>query len=289
MRTIRTVAELRAALAEERAAGATIGLVPTMGALHDGHLSLLDRAVADCDVTLMSLFVNPAQFNEAADLTAYPRDEARDTALAGERGVAYLFAPRVQEVYPSGFATTVSVPGVSDVLEGEHRGRGHFDGVATVVTKLLNMVGPDVAYFGQKDAQQTVVIQRLVRDLDLPVRIAVCPTVRAADGLALSSRNARLSDDERRRAPALQRALQLVAEAVRGGETDPARATAGARDVLQRAGAEVEYLAVVDPETMAPLAPAHLGGLVVVAARIGSVRLIDNLPVTVPVPATAKA
>ena len=178
-----------------------------MGALHDGHLSLIRRARATCDEVVVSLFVNPAQFNEASDLAAYPRDEARDGALAAEAGVDLLFAPALAEVYPPGFATTVHVGGVTETLEGEHRGVAHFDGVATVVTKLLNMVGPDVAFFGQKDAQQALVIRRLVRDLDLPVRIEVCPTVREADGLALSSRNVHLRGADRERALALRDAL----------------------------------------------------------------------------------
>jgi len=193
MNVIRSVAELRAALREPRRSGRTIGLVPTMGAFHEGHLSLMRRARRDCDVVVVSLFVNPAQFDDPADLERYPRDRARDKALAAEIGVDHLFAPDVKEVYPPGFATSVSVAGITETLEGAHRGRAHFDGVTTVVTKLFNMVGPDVAYFGQKDAQQALVICRLVRDLDMPVRIEVCPTVRETDGLALSSRNAHLS------------------------------------------------------------------------------------------------
>src|SRR6185437_10678172 len=197
MNVVHTVAELRAALVGPRRAGQTIGLVPTMGAFHDGHLSLMRRARRDCDVVVVSLFVNPAQFNDPADLERYPRDHERDRALAAELGVDHLFAPAVEEVYPPGFATTVSVSGITEALEGAHRGRAHFDGVATVVTKLFNMVSPDVAYFGQKDAQQALVIRRLVRDLDMPVRIEVCPTVRESDGLALSSRNAHLSAADR--------------------------------------------------------------------------------------------
>jgi pantoate--beta-alanine ligase len=280
MKTIRTVAELRAGLAPLRQAGRTIGLVPTMGALHEGHLSLVRRAVEVCDVIVVSLFVNPAQFTEAADLDVYPRDEARDAALADGLGVDYLFAPPVSEVYPPGFATTVSVTGVSAGLEGEHRGAGHFDGVATVVTKLLNMVAPDVAYFGQKDAQQAVVIRRLVRDLDIPVRIEICPTIRAADGLALSSRNALLSDDERRRATALNRALWAVRAAVSDGAQDPSSALADGHTVLAEAGVDVEYLSLVDPQTMEPLRELRGDALAVVAARVGSTRLIDNVLIT---------
>ncbi|MGA9856395.1 MAG: pantoate--beta-alanine ligase, partial [Solirubrobacteraceae bacterium] len=217
MKTLRTVAELRTELTPPRRAGRTIGLVPTMGAFHEGHLSLMHEARAACDVVVVSLFVNPRQFNDAGDLDAYPRDEGRDVALAAEAGVDVLFAPAPSEVYPPGFSTSVTVRGVTDGLEGVHRGRGHFDGVTTVVTKLLNMVGPDVAFFGQKDAQQAAAIRRLVRDLDIPVTIAVCPTVRAPDGLALSSRNVLLDPAERDRAAALARALRAVQGAVSGG------------------------------------------------------------------------
>src|SRR5947209_13176364 len=182
MNVVRAVAELRAALAQARRDGQAIGLVPTMGAFHEGHLSLMRRARAECDVVVVSLFVNPTQFNEQADLEHYPRDEQRDAALAAEVGVDHLFAPPVDEVYPSGFATTVAVdPRLTGVLEGEHRGRAHFDAVTTVVAKLLNLVRPDVAYFGQKDAQQLLVIRRMVSDLNLAVRIEGCPTVREPD------------------------------------------------------------------------------------------------------------
>ena len=224
MKVIRTVAELRAELLGARRAGRTIGLVPTMGSFHEGHLSLMRRARQDCDVVVVSLFVNPTQFNDATDLDAYPRDPERDAGLAADIGVDYLFAPAVEEVYPPGFATTVSVARLTETLEGAHRGRAHFDGVATVVTKLFNMVGPDVAYFGQKDAQQALVIQRFVRDLDIPVAIEVCPTVREADGLAMSSRNVHLSPADRARAAALHRALSAAREAVSAGERDPSAA-----------------------------------------------------------------
>jgi pantoate--beta-alanine ligase len=277
MKTVHTVAELRAELAPLRRAQRTIGLVPTMGALHEGHLSLMRRALEVCDIVVVSLFVNPAQFTEAADLDVYPRDEAHDASLTAQLGVHYLFAPSVSEVYPPGFATSVSVSGVSAGLEGEHRGAAHFDGVATVVTKLLNMVSPEVAYFGQKDAQQAVVIRRLVRDLDIPARIEVCPTVRGADGLALSSRNTLLSADERRRATALHRALSAVRAAVGDDAEDPASALAAGRAVLAAAGVDVEYLSLVDPETMEPLRELDKDALAVVAARVGSTRLIDNV------------
>jgi pantoate--beta-alanine ligase len=247
-----------------------------MGAFHDGHLSLMRRARAGNDLVVVSLFVNPTQFNDSADLQAYPRDEGRDAALADELGIDLLFTPRVADVYPRGFATSVSVSGVSEPLEGEHRGRGHFDGVATVVTKLLNMVGPDVAYFGQKDAQQLAVIRRLVADLDIPIRIEAVETVRAADGLALSSRNALLSAADRRRAPALHRALEAVHEAVRDGQLDPVAATEAGLAELTAAGIEPEYLAIVNPETMQPVAAIQGDVLALVAARLGTTRLIDN-------------
>jgi pantoate--beta-alanine ligase len=278
--TLRTVADLRSALAEPRLAGQTIGLVPTMGALHDGHLSLIRQARADCDVVVMSLFVNPAQFNESADLAAYPRDEQRDLDLAAENGADIVFAPTVDEVYPDGFATTVTVGGLTETLEGAHRGRGHFDGVTTVVAKLFNMARPDVAYFGQKDAQQAVVIKRLVRDLDIPVAIAVCPTVREADGLAMSSRNAHLTGDERSRAVALSRAVHAAAAAVADGERDPSAVRAAARAELDEAAIEPEYLELVDGESLEPVPDLNGDVLAVVAARLGTTRLIDNQPLS---------
>lgn len=276
VRTLRTVAELRAALAGPRRAGRTIGLVPTMGAFHEGHLSLMRRARADCDETVVSLFVNPAQFDQGADLSTYPRDEARDAALAARVGIDYLFAPALAEVYPAGFATTVSVAGLTETLEGAHRGREHFDGVATVVTKLLNMVMPDVAYFGHKDAQQALVIERLVRDLDLPVRIEVCPTVREPDGLALSSRNAHLSASERERAAALPRALRAAQEVLAAGTRDPAVVRAAALAELRCAQIDPEYLAFVSPHTLTPVQALEGDVLAVIAARVGATRLIDN-------------
>ena len=244
MRTVRTVRELREALAPERRAGRTIGLVPTMGAFHDGHLSLIRRARRDCDVVVVSLFVNPTQFGPGDDLDAYPRDELRDARLAEAEGVDVLFAPPVEEVYPDGFATTVTVGRVTEMLEGHptRRGPSHFAGVTTVVTKLFNMTGPDVAYFGQKDAQQALVLRRLVRDLDIPVRIEVCPTIRDTDGLALSSRNAYLSEPERAQALALSRALRAADAAVEAGERDAEAVLRAARAELDGAGIEPEYL-----------------------------------------------
>jgi pantoate--beta-alanine ligase len=281
MKTIRTVAGMRTALAGARREGRVIGLVPTMGAFHEGHLSLMRRARSQCDVVVVSLFVNPAQFNDPGDLAVYPRDEARDAARAAELGVDYLFAPGADEVYPIGFATTVSVSGLTEGLEGAERGRGHFDGVTTVVTKLLNMVGPDTAYFGQKDAQQATVIRRLVRDLNIPVEIEVCPTVRADDGLALSSRNQLLTATERRQATALHRALCRVHDAVRAGGRDPQTVTEPARRELAQAGIEPEYLSVVSAQTLEPVDRIGEDVLAVIAARVGAVRLIDNVPISV--------
>jgi pantoate--beta-alanine ligase len=276
MRTLRTVAELRAALLPSHREGRSIGLVPTMGALHEGHLSLIRRAREDCDEVVVSLFVNPAQFDEASDLAAYPRDERRDASLAAECGADLLFAPSVDEVYPPGFATTVSVAGLSEPLEGVHRGREHFEGVATVVTKLLNMVQPDVAYFGQKDAQQALVIRRLVRDLDIPARIEICPTVRESDGLALSSRNAHLDGADRARALALSEALGAAESAVAAGERDAEAVAAAARAAMEPRAVAPEYLALVSPDTLAPVGRIDGEVLVVVAARVGTTRLIDN-------------
>jgi pantoate--beta-alanine ligase len=280
VRTIATIAELRAALAEPRRAGRSIGLVPTMGAFHEGHLALMREARAECDVVVVSLFVNPAQFDEAADLDAYPRDLGRDAELAAQAGADLLFAPDAGEIYPDGFATTVSVAGISEVLEGAQRGAGHFDGVATVVTKLFNICQPDVAYFGQKDAQQVAVIRRFVRDLDIPVRIEVGATVRDPDGLALSSRNARLSPPDRERALALSEALAAARTAIADGERDPAAIERSAHAALAARAVEPEYLALVQPDTLAPVERVNGAVLVAVAARVGDTRLIDNTLIT---------
>ena len=282
MIVVRTVAELRAAVSAVRTRGARIGLVPTMGALHEGHLSLIRRASERCAFVVMSLFVNPAQFNEAVDLARYPRDEARDAELAASAGADVLFAPQVSEVYPAGFSTAVEVAGISEPLEGLVRGPKHFRGVATVVTKLLNMAQPEEAFFGQKDAQQVLLIQRVVRDLDLPVRIEVCPTVREADGLAMSSRNALLSAEDRRRAPAISRALFAVQDAVASGEREATRALAVGVSVLAAAAIETEYFAAVSSHTLAPVTTIDGETLVALAARLGDVRLIDNVLVQPP-------
>jgi pantoate--beta-alanine ligase len=278
MRTVRSVAEVRGLLAPERRAGRSIGLVPTMGYFHDGHLSLIRRARTDDDVVVVSVFVNPAQFGPGEDFEAYPRDEQRDERLAEAEGVDVLFAPPVEEVYPDGFATTVTVSGLTETLEGDEAQRGpeHFQGVTTVVTKLFNMVGPDVAYFGQKDAQQALVIRKLVRDLDIPVRIEVCPTIRDPDGLALSSRNAYLSPAERERALALNRALRAAQAAVAGGTSDAEAVVAVARAELDRAGVEPDYLQLRSATDLSPVERVNGSALLAVAARVGRARLIDN-------------
>jgi pantoate--beta-alanine ligase len=248
----RTIADARAALADRR--DGRIGLVPTMGALHDGHRALLAAARASCDTVVMSLFVNPAQFGDPADLNGYPRDEAHDLDVAREAGVDVVFAPSAGELYPPGYQTWVEVTELGGMLEGEHR-PAHFRGVATVCLKLFTIVRPDVAFFGRKDAQQVEVLRRMVSDLHLELELAVVPTVRDADGLALSSRNAHLSPGERARALALPRAL-----ATRDPDT--------ARAILEAAGLDVDYVAV------APFDPPALAA----AIRVGATRLIDNVP-----------
>lgn len=274
MRIVRTVAEVRSAVS----GGGVVGLVPTMGAFHEGHLSLIRAARAACDTVVVWLFVNPTQFNEASDLVNYPRDEARDAALAEAAGADILFAPEVSEVYPEGHATTVTVAGIGDILEGAHR-PGHFAGVATVVAKMLTMVGPHVAYFGAKDAQQVAVVRRMVADLNLPVRIEVLPTVREPDGVAMSSRNVRLSPDERRRATAISRGLIAARDAAAAGERDADTLRTLVLAELAAADLVPEYVAVVDPGSFEPVVSVDRPVLIAVAARVGSTRLIDNLEV----------
>jgi pantoate--beta-alanine ligase len=276
---LRTKADVRAAVTAAKREGHRVGLVPTMGYLHEGHLSLIRAARAECDLVVMSLFVNPTQFGPAEDLDRYPRDEARDLRLAGEAGADLVFAPEVGEVYPEDFSTQVEVTGpLTSVLDGDpsRRGSEHFRGVTTVVAKLFNIVAPDVAYFGQKDAQQAVVIRRMVRDLDFPVRVEVLPTVRESDGLAMSSRNAYLEPDDRERATALSRALAAAESGARAGSL--ADGLAVARRELDAAGIEPEYLEARDAETLEPVgALADRPVLVLVAARVGAARLIDNV------------
>ena len=279
MKTVRTVADLRTALEAPRRAGRSIGLVPTMGAFHEGHLELIRRARDENDVVVVSLFVNPAQFGPNEDLDAYPRDEARDAAQAEALGVDVLFAPPVDEVYPPGFATTVGVAGLTEVLDGdpERRGPEHFAGVTTVVTKLFNMAQPSAAYFGQKDAQQALVIEHLVRDLDIPVRIEVVPTVREPDGLAMSSRNAYLTEEERERALGLSRALEAANREVAAGRRDARTVLAAASGELEARGIVPEYLELRSADDLSPADRVNGRTLLAVAARVGRARLIDNV------------
>jgi pantoate--beta-alanine ligase len=276
----RTIADLRRLIAVWRRREERIGLVPTMGALHQGHLALVRAASGECDRVVASIFVNPKQFAPTEDLGSYPRREAADLAMLQSADVDLVFIPAVSEIYPPDFATTVRVAGMTEGLCGAHRA-GHFDGVATVVTKLLIQSLPDIAYFGEKDYQQLMVVRRLARDLDIPVRIAGVPTVREADGLALSSRNAYLSPEERRIASALSRVLRGIASALTQQPTAVARELADGRSELQNVGFAVEYLEIREAETLMPVtsvvtAPSR----VFVAARLGRTRLIDNMPVT---------
>lgn len=273
---VENVARLREAVGSARWSGKSIGFVPTMGALHAGHASLLHIARQECTYVVASTFVNPKQFVPKGDFTRYPRTWDADVALCTAEEVDLIFAPSVDTVYPPGFRTQVEVTELQDVLCGASR-PGHFRGVATVVLKLFNMVQPDLAYFGQKDAQQVCIIQKMVRDLDLPVKLRVCPTIREADGLALSSRNRYLSPAERPHATCLYRSLRLAEDRVAGGERDACRVRQAMIDLIRDTpGAGLEYVALVDPQTLQPI--VKLGGevLALVAVRFGTTRLIDN-------------
>ena len=275
MRVLRTRAELRAALAD---VPGPLGLVPTMGWLHTGHRSLMARARADNATTIASIFVNPRQFNEAADYQRYPRNEAHDLAICAEEGLDLVFAPAVEEIYPPGFDTVVSVGTVARPLEGAAR-PGHFDGVATVVAILFNLVGAERAYFGQKDAQQVLVIRQMARDLAIPTEVIACPTVREPDGLALSSRNVHLSPDQRVAAPVLRRALLAARARWEGGERSGDALRAAMSEVLAgEALATPAYVSVADGRTLAELDEVHDGmpTLLSLAVRLGPTRLIDN-------------
>lgn len=281
MKTVTTVDEVRRETAAARAAGRRIGFVPTMGSLHEGHFSLMDAAAADCDYVVVSIFVNPTQFGEGEDLDAYPRSLRADTDGCAARGVSLLFVPGVEEIYPdwpeTGL-TTVSVGDLTSFLCGRSR-PGHFAGVCTVVTILLNIVRPDAAYFGEKDYQQLLVIRRMVRDLKIPVSVVGCPTVRAEDGLALSSRNAYLAPDDRRRAAVLYTSLREAAGRIRGGRTDPREIEAEIRDRILDAApaAAIDYVSVCDPETLRPIVSVGGPALIALAVRVGNARLIDHL------------
>ena len=271
---------VREAVAAARREEKTIGFVPTMGFLHEGHLSLIDLARREgAGFVVVSIFVNPLQFGPTEDLDRYPRDEARDRAQLERQGVDLLFLPTRETMLPASSATRVSVAGVATPLEGERR-PGHFDGVATIVLKLFNIVQPDLAVFGQKDAQQCSVIQRMIRDLDLPVRMVIGPTRREADGLAMSSRNAYLNSAERLLAPRLGQALQAGANAIARGESDPQRIEKAMVSIAENEpGIEIDYLRVVDPATFESPTDMERDILLVGAIRVGATRLIDNLPV----------
>jgi len=278
MQIIRRLSDLSPALANSRAAGEIIALVPTMGALHAGHLALVEAAKARADLVIASIFVNPLQFNDPGDLARYPRQEAQDAAKLEEAGCDFLWMPTADQLYPAGFATTVRVAGVSDRWEGEHR-PGHFDGVATIVSKLFIAILPDVAIFGEKDWQQLAVIRRMTADLGLPIEIIGHPTIREKDRLAMSSRNALLSQEARETAPALFRLLGELAGAIAEG-ADPANEIGRMIGRLGEAGfGPIDYVAYVDGDSLEPLDHYQDGGRLIAAAYLGGVRLIDNMRV----------
>ena len=283
MQTFTEIAPLRAALADARHTGKTVGLVPTMGAFHEGHLTLMRRAKAENDIVVVTLFVNPTQFNDLDDFDRYPRDPARDAQMAEGEGVDFLFTPMPEAIYPKGFDTVVVVRALSERLEGASR-PGHFAGVATVVAKLLGITQPDRAYFGEKDWQQVTMVRRMARDLSMPVEVVGCPTIREHDGLALSSRNVYLTPAERAAAPVLYRAMRAGAQAVRAGE-GPASVVAGGmrRQIEAEPLAQLDYAEVADAVTLAPVDELRGELRLLVAARFGRARLIDNIGVTAPV------
>ncbi|MBC7145437.1 MAG: pantoate--beta-alanine ligase [Thioclava marina] len=275
---IRTAAELRDKVAAWKRSGMLVGVVPTMGALHDGHLSLARAAREQSDRVIVTVFVNPMQFNNASDLDKYPRDEARDLALLEAEGVDVLFAPGVDEVYPDGFATTVSITGITEPLEGAFR-PGHFDGVATVCSKLFGMTQAGRAFFGEKDWQQLQVVQRLVRDLNIPTRIIGCPTIREEDGLAMSSRNVRLTEAEREVAPRLHEIMQLAASEIRDGASAEIALTNAEAALLEAGFREIEYLELRTVDGLRPAEDLAEPVRMLAALWLGDVRLIDNIAV----------
>ncbi|HLH33753.1 MAG TPA: pantoate--beta-alanine ligase [Alloacidobacterium sp.] len=277
MLILRTVAETQSACAQSRGEGRIVGLVPTMGALHEGHLSLVRAARAECDVVVVSIFVNPTQFGPNEDFSKYPRTFDEDCALLEREGVDLVFAPGVDEMYPAGASTFVLVEGVSERLDGASR-PGHFRGVTTVVSKLFHIAMPHKAFFGQKDAAQVAVLRKMVRDLNCPVQLVVCPIVRELDGLALSSRNRYLSEKERHQALVLHRVLRKVEEAAASGEKSSAKLIEVARSVFaQEPDVRVDYIAVVHPDTLEDIPDVSSRSLVAVAAFVGTTRLIDNV------------
>ncbi|HLW53896.1 MAG TPA: pantoate--beta-alanine ligase [Candidatus Angelobacter sp.] len=277
MLTVTSAAEMTAISREARRSGRRVGFVPTMGALHQGHLSLVRAAHARSDVTVVSIFVNPKQFGPNEDFEKYPRNLEADAAMLAAEKMDYLFCPPVEEMYPDGACTWVEVEGISDRLDGRSRS-GHFRGVTTVVAKLFNIVQPELAFFGQKDAAQAAIIRRMTADLNFDVEIVVCPIVREADGLAMSSRNVYLDPVQRKQATVLYRALMRMQLLADRGETDSARLAAGGREVMaEEPAVRLDYLEVVDPNTLEPVSTTQRGALVAVAAYVGVTRLIDNL------------
>ena len=275
-RVISKGSALRETVRAAQSAGRTVGLVPTMGALHAGHLSLVDASRAECDVTVVSIFVNPTQFSPHEDFDAYPRDLCRDLALLGDRGCDLAFTPSVQEMYPLGDGTSVDVGPIAEALEGEYR-PNHFRGVATVVLKLFQLAPADYAYFGRKDYQQTLVVEQMVADLNVPTEIRVLPTIREPDGLAMSSRNAYLSPDERRRAVALGASLRLAERLAERGERDVAAIRRQMEQLIDQAGGvDLQYLAFVADGTVTPVKSINGPTVVAIAAKVGNTRLIDN-------------
>jgi pantoate--beta-alanine ligase len=280
MKIITSISEMHARAESARKSGTTVGFVPTMGFLHEGHLSLMRRAREECDVVVVSIFVNPTQFGPNEDLDRYPRDADGDRAKCERAGVDVLFMPEAKEVYPEKPCVFVDVEGITDILEGAIR-PGHFRGVATIVAKLFNIVQPQKAYFGQKDFQQGAVIKRMVKGLNLDVRVVVLPTVREADGLAMSSRNSYLKGEERTRAAVLYRALRAGEELIRAGGREPEKVRQKmSAKLLKEPGVVIDYVAVADPDTLAPAEALKSGTVLLVAARIGKTRLIDNIVVS---------
>ena len=277
MKTYNTIRDMQAASRAARRTGLRLGLVPTMGALHEGHLSLMRAAKASCQVVAASIFVNPTQFGPNEDLAKYPRPLERDRQLLENEGVDLLFAPPVDEMYPNGTPTWVTVEDLSDKLDGRSR-PGHFRGVTTIVTKLFHAVEPDAAFFGQKDAAQAAIIRRMVRDLNFPVEIVICPIVREPDGLAMSSRNIYLDLQQRKQALVLQRSLMQVKQMDRAGEVNAARLIVAGKEVfVTEPAVRLDYFEIVDPDSLDPVNDVSKGALVAVAAFVGTTRLIDNI------------
>jgi pantoate--beta-alanine ligase len=280
MLTLTSAAEVTAVSKEARRAGKRIGFVPTMGALHEGHLSLIRTARAQSDVVIASVFVNPLQFGPNEDFSRYPRQPERDSQMLAAEKTDYLFLPSVEEMYPPGATTWVTVEGITDKLDGRSR-PGHFRGVTTVVAKLFSIVQPDLAFFGQKDAAQVAIVNKMVRDLNFDVRIVVCPIVREADGLAMSSRNAYLTPEQRKQATVLSRALMRVQSLVDRGESSSARLlVAGTQVMAEEPAVKLDYFEIVNRETLDPVSDVAKGALVAVAAYVGNTRLIDNIVVS---------